>query len=97
LHISQRLAQGIAVAKTTTARTISAGMVCPPSNSRYCTRRRAFFKALASERGSFTGHVVVDCLHNDDGREDLHLIDLSLDSPTDEELTTNGKNCDPSF
>ncbi|HEY0469257.1 MAG TPA: hypothetical protein VGC79_33925 [Polyangiaceae bacterium] len=40
---------------------------------------------------------VVYCLHNDDGREDLHLIDLSLASPTDAELTSDGKSCSPSF
>lgn len=40
---------------------------------------------------------IVYCLSRDDGREDLHLIDLSLTSPTDVELTTDGKSCHPSF
>ncbi|MEO8901268.1 MAG: hypothetical protein ABI488_06165 [Polyangiaceae bacterium] len=40
---------------------------------------------------------VVYCLHNDDGHTDLHLIDLSLASPTDIELTSDGKSCYPSF
>ncbi|HYQ45110.1 MAG TPA: hypothetical protein VER11_24155 [Polyangiaceae bacterium] len=37
---------------------------------------------------------IVYCLHNDDGRD---LIDLSLDLPTDVELTTGSKSCFPSF
>jgi hypothetical protein len=42
--------------------------------------------------------TLVYCLRDDeDGREDLHLIDLTDASPKDVALTTDGKSCDPSF
>lgn len=43
------------------------------------------------------GSKIVYCLHDDDGSEDLHLIDLSLESPIDTAITTDGKSCDPVF
>jgi len=39
---------------------------------------------------------IVYCLQ-DGGREDLHLIDLSLATPTDAQFTSDGKTCSPSF
>lgn len=40
---------------------------------------------------------IVYCVRDDDGKEDLRVIDLSAASPTDTALTTDGKSCDPSF
>lgn len=40
---------------------------------------------------------IVYCSRDDDGNEDLHLIDLSLESATDVAITTDGKSCDPLF
>jgi hypothetical protein len=39
----------------------------------------------------------VYCLRSDDGRQDLHLIDLTPDEPTDVALTSDGKSRAPSF
>lgn len=41
---------------------------------------------------------LVYCLRNDeDGAEDLHLLDLAEDEPVDIALTNDGKSCSPSF
>jgi hypothetical protein len=40
---------------------------------------------------------IVYCVRDDEGNEDLHLIDLGLESPTDVAITTDGKSCDPAF
>jgi Tol biopolymer transport system component len=37
------------------------------------------------------------CVHEDEGLENLHLIDLSDATPTDTPLTTDGKSCTPVF
>jgi hypothetical protein len=61
-------------------------LVSPPANA---SVYGATMNADASQ--------VVYCVRDDDGNEDLRLIDLSAASPTDIAITTDGKSCDPSF
>lgn len=53
--------------------------------------------AITSVTMSGDASKIVYCSRDSDGNEDLHVIDLSLEAPTDTAITNDGKSCDPSF
>ncbi len=64
----------------------TAGMiVAPPSGS--------YVRGVAISQD---GTKIVYCLETD-SKQDLHLLDISTATPTDETITRDGKSCHPSF